>query len=138
MSQCKSDPQWSEAESKSAGSGGRRSVIAATLLILMMIVLYYPTSLEFYAVWTGMLTYVHGFIVAPMAIGFIILGAQYLDFDWRRQSPWLIIISGCTGLVWTVAYISATQVMQQLAFIGLLYLGLAGLYGRRGMRSFLL
>ncbi len=106
------------------GYTGARSPLApvsvCVLAILCTFALFWPTAWSMVQIWERSETFAHGYLILPISLWLIwrkreILAQAQPRPDWRG-----LVLLALLGFGWLLARVAEVQVVQQLAFVGML------------------
>lgn len=115
-------------------SGWAGTVAVLVLLLVAVTGLYYPTASSIVAIWQRSETFAHGFLIVPICL--------WLIWEKRKGLERLQPLSALTplalaipiGLLWLIANLVDTLVVQQFAYVGLLTVVIWATIGHRVAR----
>ncbi len=107
----------------------RQAGIFTGIFILLLVSVYWPTVWSMVAIWIRSETFTHGFLIVPISAWLI----------WQKRSEllaispksWLlpVFLILAAGFVWLVAALVDVLVIQQLAVVAILILGVVAIIG---------
>lgn len=111
------------------------NAVIALATIAAIALIYYPAVLELVAVWRDDILYSHGFLIAPVSVWLIARAAPKLKLHPVLPSIWLFAAIGVCAFSWLLGFLSATGVVQIVALVVLLFLGLLVMFGVNSARK---
>ena len=107
----------------------RATLVACALIFVVLLALFWPTVEGMAYTWYNFETYTHGFLILPISLWLIWQKRAYLaKFTPQPSAGFLVLVVGGL-LVWALARLTGVLVVEQLAFVGVLISGLAGILG---------
>ncbi len=102
--------------------------------IVCLVIFYFPSIKSMVDIWLRSETFAHGFIIAPISL-WLIWRCRF-DVSPMRPNfqPLLLIPLVITGLLWLLSNLVDVLVVQQLAFVTLLILGVCAIVGLKVSR----
>ncbi len=116
-------PQW------------RFPLLLTALFVVMQLLLFFDTTRSLVDTWAHSGTYNHGFIIAPISLWLIWTKRRSLACLAPRPAPLVLILYAAAGLAWLVADVLGILVVEQLALVSMLILGVWVLLGHRVARE---
>lgn len=105
------------------------SMLPVVIYCLALLTLFRGTLFSMVEIWDRSQTYMHGYIIAPIALWLIWDRREFIAaLPVRPVLPVQVLMLGA-GLVWLLAHLIDVNVVQQVAFIALLVLGVWSLVG---------
>ena len=105
------------------------SMLPAVIYCLALLTLFQGTLFSMVEIWDRSQTYMHGYIIAPIALWLIWDRRKFIAaLPVRPVLPVQVLMLGA-GLAWLLAHLIDVNVVQQFAFIALLVLGVWSLVG---------
>ncbi|WP_162300104.1 exosortase A [Kineobactrum sediminis] len=108
---------------------GRSLAVVVALYSLLAVALFYDTVSSMVGVWLASETFTHGFLIVPISLWLIWRRRDDLTGAVARPQPWVLSLTAGGGLVWSLAYMVDVNVVQQLAFVGILVTGIWAILG---------
>ncbi len=111
------------------GAVAHRRWLLVPLYVVAVIALYADTAWSMVSIWLRSDTYAHGLLIVPITVWLVwekraILAAMPVQPDLR-----VLALMVPAGLVWLLATVVNVQVVQQLAFVGILIVGIWAIVG---------
>ncbi|MGB5563596.1 MAG: archaeosortase/exosortase family protein, partial [Sedimenticolaceae bacterium] len=107
----------------------RATLVACALIFVALLALFWSTAEGMAYTWYNFETYTHGFLILPISLWLIWQKRAYLaKFTPQPSAGFLVLVVGGL-LVWALARLTGVLVVEQLAFVGVLISGLAGVLG---------
>lgn len=103
-------------------------VVAAALTALITL-LFLDTAGSMVAIWLRSDTFAHGFLILPIALWLAWRDRPALAVMTPRPAPWAIALMLGPGAAWLLAVLVDVLVVQQLAYVALLVLGVWAVLG---------
>lgn len=110
-------------------ASGRARFWLALLYPIIVVALYWETIGSMVSIWQRSDTYAHGYLILPITLCLIWMKRDALS-GLKLQpalSVQLLLIPG--GLVWLLSYLTDVLVIQQLALVGILIVGIWSIVG---------
>lgn len=107
----------------------RVTIIACAVVFLALLALFHDTALGMVDIWYNFETYTHGFIILPISLWLIWQKREHLAAFTPQPTPYFLILVMGGLAVWVLARLTGVQVVEQLAFVGLIIASLAVLLG---------
>ena len=103
----------------------------ALLYAVAVVLVYRDTACSMVSIWQRSDTYAHGYLIVPISLWLIwtkrsVLAAQAMKPVWWVS---LLLIPG--GVAWLLAHLADVQVIQQLAMVGILVVGIWAIVGHK-------
>ena len=108
---------------------------AAGLFGIALLVLFHQTAWSMVSIWLRSETFAHGFLILPISLWLIWRERQELAALKPRPAPWVAVLLLVPGLVWLVAWTVDVLVVQQLALVAMLVLGVWAILGHQLARA---
>ncbi len=113
-----------------AGLTSGRGLVAAVLAYCLLAgLLFHDTVVEMVSTWLRSDTYAHGFLILPISLWLVWRQRDKLAGAVARPRPWVLVLSTGGSLAWLLAFLVDVNVVQQLAFVGILITGIWALLG---------
>lgn len=109
----------------------RIPLLLALLFVAMQLLLFLDTTRSLVEIWARSGTYNHGFIIAPIALWLIWEKRHSLARINPRPASGVLLLYVGGGLAWLAAEILGVQVVEQLALVSMLIIGLWVLLGHQ-------
>jgi exosortase A len=99
------------------------------LYAVAVVLLYRDTAWSMVSIWQRSETYAHGYLIVPISLWLIwtkrsVLAAQAMKPVW-----WVSLLLVPGGIGWLLAHLADVQVIQQLALVGILVVGIWAIVG---------
>ena len=100
------------------------------LLYAVAVVLFYrDTAWSMVSIWQRSDTYAHGYLIVPISLWLIWTKRAVLAEHAIKPVLWISLFLVPGGMVWLLAHLTDVQVMQQLAMVGILIVGIWAIVG---------
>lgn len=99
------------------------------MVFLGLVVLFWSTVASMVHTWYHFETYTHGFLILPISLWLIWQKRQHIAAFTPQPAPGFLVFALGALLVWAMAKLIGVLVVEQLAFVGLLVIGLASVLG---------
>jgi len=117
------------------GEQWRIPLLLALLFVIAQLLLFFDTTRSLVEIWARSGTYNHGFIIAPISLWLIWEKRHHLAQLDPRPAPAVLSLYVGAGLAWLVADILGVQVVEQLALVSMLVIGIWVLLGHQVTRA---
>lgn len=105
------------------------SMLPAVIYCLALLILFHETLFSIIEIWDRSQTYMHGYIIAPISLWLIWSRRKFIAaLPVRPILSVQVLILGA-GMVWFLAHLIDVNVVQQLALVALLIVGVWSLVG---------
>lgn len=105
-------------------------LLALAIWVCGICALYFSTLAGMVNIWSRSDTFTHGFLVAPISLWLAWrMRGDLLPLLNRGPSLWMLWLLLPAALLWFLAYLVSVQLVMQLAFVGMLAIGLAAVMG---------
>ncbi len=94
-----------------------------------LVLVFYQTSYSLVEIWHRDGTYAHGFLILPISLWLMWEKRGILLKTQARANPWVLALMLPVSIAWVFAHLVDVQVVQQLAFVGLMVLGIWAIVG---------
>lgn len=112
----------------------RLQLILLSLFILAFGLAYSETLWTMASTWATSSNYEHGFLILPLSLWLIWERRGVLHASTWRPSLVILVATVPAGLAWLAAYLVDVQIVQQLAVIALLVVGVVAIVGIRSAK----
>lgn len=119
-------------ETSDAASPLAAPVLAYAGVVLAAILLLHPTALAMAKTWATSSSYMHGFLVAPIALWMILTRKEARVGG--AALPGLAIMAG-GALIWLAGRAASVSLIEQFAFVSLLIGGAGTIFGARALSA---
>ncbi len=109
---------------------------ACALFVLAVLALYWETLWSMVSIWNRSDTYAHGYMIAPLSLWLVWSKREALSRVAPRPAPVVLLLLLPGGLAWLLAELAGALVVQQLAVVGMIIVGIWALVGH-GMAKLL-
>jgi exosortase A len=109
---------------------GYFTTLVSVLYVALVLLLYRDTVLSMVAIWNRSDTYAHGYLIVPISLWLIWGKREELSQLAANSTIWpcLLLVPG--GFVWLLARMVDVLVVQQLALVGIVIVGLWAIWGQ--------
>ena len=107
----------------------RRLWLWVLLYSVAVIALYHDTAWSIVSIWNRTETFAHGYLIVPIALWLAWGKRSILASLSIQPNLWVLALMVPTGSVWLLAYMVNVQVVQQLAMVAILVLGIWAIVG---------
>lgn len=111
------------------------SVWAAGLFSLALLGLYHQTVTSMVTIWLRSDTFAHGFLILPISLWLIWRRRDELGRLQPRPAPAVALLALLPALAWFVAWLVDVLVVQQLALVAMLVVGVWAILGHQLARA---
>lgn len=106
--------------SRPARDAWRPALAGFAALALLLAVAFAEVAAAMANTWSNAATYTHGWLILPIALGLVWLRREALRGVAPRQEPWMLLPLLLFSAVWLVGHAAETNLVQELALVGLL------------------
>lgn len=107
------------------------SLWLAALFVLATLFIYLDTTLSMVSIWSRSDTFAHGFLILPISLWLIWNRRDYLPAITPRPVLWVALLLLPVGFGWLLAWLVDVLVIQQLALVAILIIGVWSILGHR-------
>lgn len=111
------------------------SFLASGVFILALLLLFHETTWSMVSIWMRSDTYAHGFIILPISLWLVWGKRQTLISLCPQPALWVVLLLFPLGLVWVLAWLVDVLVVQQLALVAMLIVGVWAIVGHQLARA---
>src|SRR5204863_5474692 len=98
--------------------------------IIAILAIHWPTVESIVAIWARSETFAHGFLIVPIVLVLIWQRRHALAVLAPRPDALGLVLLGCAGAVWLVAYAGEVLVVKQLALVATIWATVIAILGR--------
>lgn len=125
----------SQADTMADSSPLQPSLLAAGLCFLALLLLFHETTWSMISIWMRSDTFAHGFIILPISLWLMWDKRNILQQIAPRPVPWVSLLVLPVGLAWLVGSLVDVLVVQQLALVSMLIVGVWAIIGHELARA---
>ena len=118
-------------DSGSAVLTPKDSLLVAGFYALLVLAVFYGTAASMVAIWSRSDTFAHGYLILPISLWLIWNQREYLVGVAPKPAAWVGLLILPVGGVWLLAWLVDVLVVQQLALVTILIVGVWTLLGHR-------
>jgi exosortase A len=107
----------------------------ASGFVVLLLLLFHSTTWSMISIWLRSETFAHGFLILPISLWLIWNERDRLGQLIPQPAPWIAILLFPVGAVWLLASLVDVLVVQQLALVAMLILGVWCILGHQLARS---
>lgn len=104
-------------------------MIASATLLVALVAVFWSTVAGMVTVWYNSETYTHGFVILPISLWLVWLKRRHLAAYTPQPTYGPLIFLALALALWFIGRVIGLQIIEQLAFITVLLVGLAGILG---------
>jgi exosortase A len=108
---------------------GRTLGLVVALYGVFVVALFFETAADMVRVWSVSETFAHGFLIVPISLWLLWRDRERLAGAVASPQPAVLVLTLGGSLVWLLAYFVDVNVVQQLAFVGVVITGIWALLG---------
>jgi len=109
----------------------RAAFWAAGLCGLALLFIYWDTTVSMVAIWARSDTFAHGFLILPISVWLIWIRREDFTSVTPAPAPIVVALMVPVVMVWLLAWAVDVLVVQQLALVAMLVVGISSLLGHR-------
>lgn len=110
-------------------SSATSSLWAAGIYCVALLLMFHHTSWSLVSIWIRSDTYAHGFLILPISLWLMWSQRAQLVTINARPAPWIAALIAPVGFVWLLGYLVDVLLVQQLALISILIVGVWTILG---------
>lgn len=108
-----------------------RSLFWASLFAVALLFVYSETTWSMISIWSRSDTFAHGFLVLPISLWLVWIKRDHLLVSNIRPAPWVAFLLIPPAMLWLLAWMIDVSVVQQLALVTLLIVGVWSILGHK-------
>lgn len=108
-----------------------RSLFWAALFAVALLFIYSETTWSMISIWSRSDTFAHGFLVLPISLWLVWIKRDHLMMRNITPAPWIATLLVPPALLWLLAWMIDVSVVQQLALVTLLIIGMWSILGHK-------
>jgi exosortase A len=109
----------------------KNSLLAAALYAVLALIVFYATAASMVAIWSRSDTFAHGYLILPISLWLVWNQRDYLATVTPQPAAWIGLLILPVGAVWLLAWLVDVLVVQQLALVTILIVGVWAILGHR-------
>lgn len=108
-----------------------RSLFWAGFFAVALLFVYSETTWSMISIWSRSDTFAHGFLVLPISLWLVWIKRDHLMVGSSQPAPWVAILMIPPAMLWLLAWMIDVSVVQQLALVTLLIIGVWAILGHK-------
>ena len=113
----------------------RMSMLVAGCYALVLLFAFSTTSWSIVAIWLRSETFAHGFLIIPICLWLVWNQRDRVTGINPVSAPWVAILILPIGIVWLLAVLADVLVIQQLALVAMIVVGIWAILGHQLARA---
>lgn len=110
-------------------------LLSAGLFGVVLLLIFHQTTWSMVSIWLRSDTFAHGFLILPISLGLIWNNRDSLVPIEPRPAPWVALLIVLPGFIWLLATLVDVLVIQQLALVAMLVIGVWAILGHQLARA---
>ncbi|MEZ5504081.1 MAG: archaeosortase/exosortase family protein [Halioglobus sp.] len=125
-------------DSRAAATGvartTRRGLWLAAFYGIALLLVFHATTWSMISIWLRSETFAHGFLILPISLWLAWSQRERLWTTEASSAPWVLALLLPLGAGWLLAHLVSVLVVQQLALVAMLVVGIWAILGHRQAR----